>query len=493
MITLVVSVLLAFITSVSLTPVVLFFARRSGLVDAAGISHRKVHAEDIPRLGGIAIVIAFYVPLIGLMAYETFIGNMVVGNQQIVTALLGGGLVIALLGLYDDLRDASPKLKLIVQIAVALGVTALGFQIDKVDLPFIRQLQLGWLAWPVTVLWIVGITNAVNLIDGLDGLAAGIALFGLAPMTILAMTHGNMVGALICLTLSGSVLGFLVYNFHPARIFMGDTGSMFLGYILAVTTIYTSTKGETAVVMLTPILALGLPILDTLLALVRRAVLGQSLFVGDRQHIHHRLLETGLSHRTTVLVMYGFAALFASLALATRLNRDLPSGIILAMSVLAAGILLRKVGYLSMPSNLGNEVQVAAALRERNQLLKSQFPALESAIDRSRSLENAIAGASGLARLVVAQRAVLDLRPAFPHEAVRTWQWGETSDEPSRLSFPLQDENRNVLGELTLEWSSAREVGEGVIQITERGCSQLAARLADAHELTLASEISVSS
>ena len=125
-------------------------------MDAAGVSHRKVHAEDIPRLGGIAIVTGFYVPLVSLMVYETWVGNTVVQNQQLVTGLLGGGLMIALLGLYDDLKNASPKLKLLVQVGVAVAVTLLGFQIDKVDLPFISQIHLGWATIPITVLWIVG-------------------------------------------------------------------------------------------------------------------------------------------------------------------------------------------------------------------------------------------------------------------------------------------------------------------------------------------------
>lgn len=478
--TYVISLLLAFLCCSTLTPIVLMLARWGNLVDTAGMSMRKVHAQDIPRLGGVAIVIAFYAPIIALAFYETYVGEKLLENEQLVWGLLGGAACIAALGLYDDLYGASPKLKLIVQITVATAVVGMGFGIEKVDPPFLSTVNLGLLSWPISILWIVGVTNAVNLIDGLDGLAAGMALFGLAPMTIIALYSDNIVLALICCSLTGSLLGFLVFNFHPARIFMGDSGSMFLGFVLAVVAVYSSMKGRAAVALLTPILALGVPILDTLLALARRAWFGQPLFVGDRQHIHHRLLESGMSHRRTVLVMYGFAGLFASLALATTINRDFTEGIVLGMSVLIAAILLRKIGYLAIPQGMNEEVALSSALRARNKLLKEAIPKLDDRLAKTRELEEIVSHVAELLSMVGARRARLDLTRTRPEEPIRSWSWASpVGDEITEKSFtfPLIGEESNILGSLVVWWSVDRSCNEGLIQLVEGGCKQLSSRI----------------
>lgn len=475
MTTFLVSFLLAFGTALVFTPVMIGLATKLGAVDTAGISHRKVHAADIPRLGGVAIVLAFYAPLVGLTVYQTKVGDALWLDVKLAAGLLGGGLLIAGLGMVDDIKGASPKLKLAVQLGVALLMVALGLQIDRLDLPFLPQFGLGWFAIPVTVLWIVGVTNAVNLIDGLDGLAAGMALFGIVPMAVLAVAKGNLLLALVCCTLAGAVLGFLVYNFHPARIFMGDTGSMFLGFILAVVTIATAHKGRAAVAMLTPVLVLGLPILDTLLAIGRRMWFGQSVFVGDKQHIHHRLMAAGLSHRATVLVMYLFAATFAVLGLATHFNRDRETALLFLLALVVGGVLLRKIGYLAMP---GGDGQLAGAIRARNLLVRDAGKTLATRLDEAAGVERFAAALSEVAFASGAVSARLQLDR--DDEPVRTWTWHSapaTSDVGVlREPFGLVGLDGVRIGTLTVTWHDDGAFHDSVLPRVEAAARQITER-----------------
>lgn len=475
MTTYLVSLLLSFLVALALTPGMIAVAQRVGAVDAAGRSHRKIHAQDIPRLGGVAIFFAFFAPLVALTFFETKVGAAVLGDRELVAGLLLGGTAIAGLGLYDDLKGASPRLKLAVQIVVALAMWQAGVRIDRVDLPFLPMFDLGLLSLPITVLWIVGITNAVNLIDGLDGLAAGMALFGILPMVVLAVSKGNLVLALVGCCLAGAVLGFLVYNFHPAKIFMGDTGSMFLGFVLATVSIAVGHKGRVAVALVTPVLALGLPLLDTLLAIARRAWMGQSLFVGDKQHIHHRLMATGMSHRRTVLVMYGFAALFALLGIAVHFNRDQDSALLFVLTMLVAGVLLRKVGYLALP---GGELATASAIRERNRLVKDATGELERRLATGLTLETVAAGLAELAFAAGAAQARLRVRT--PGEPVRSWSWEPAAPEPAVHTerFALVDLAGRDRGLLEVTWTR-HGFHEAALPRLEAGVRRLSERLAE--------------
>src|SRR5262249_6061331 len=261
--------------------------------DRAG-SSRKVHTKPIPRVGGIAVVVGFVVPLLGLFFWENDVSALFFAHPERVLGLFAGGLAIALLGLYDDVRGADARVKFAVQ----------GFAVHVVANPFGDPVQLGLLSGPLTVLWIVGIINALNLIDGLDGLAAGVAVIIVMLTFAVALERLDVLMCLFMASLAGAVLGFLLYNWTPASLFRGDPGSMFLGFVLGVSTVATSQKSSTAVAILVPIVALGLPIADTLLALLRRAAWGRPIFAADREHIHHRLFDLGLSHRQTVLPLY---------------------------------------------------------------------------------------------------------------------------------------------------------------------------------------------
>jgi UDP-GlcNAc:undecaprenyl-phosphate/decaprenyl-phosphate GlcNAc-1-phosphate transferase len=299
-------------SSVVLTYIVRQRARHAGLFDR--VDARKMHRSEIPRVGGVAIVISVAVTM-GILALLAGPGVFTAGGSGLLV-VLGGGLAIHLLGLYDDVWQVRARWKFIIQIAIALAVYALGVRVTTLSLPFIGVVHLGAIIGLLfTVLWLVGITNAFNLIDGLDGLASGAALFALTTMFVVASANGRPSAALVILILAGATAGFLFYNFHPATIFLGDSGSLFLGFMLAGVGLLSAQKSSTVVAVAIPVVSLGLPVLDTVLAVFRRFLRRQPIFAADRGHIHHRLLGHGHSPRTVVLLLYAACAVLAMCAM----------------------------------------------------------------------------------------------------------------------------------------------------------------------------------
>lgn len=298
--------------ALGLTPLVKKFAFKVGAVDVPNA--RKVHTKIMPRLGGLGIYLSF---LIALMLLLPFVPHTFTDREMnFVWAFLVGGTMILLLGAFDDRFDLSAKLKFVIQIATAC-VVVFGFdiRIDFVNIPFHTYSSIeSWIAIPFTILWIVGVTNAINLIDGLDGLAAGVSAIAIGTIAVMAFIMGNVVVALICLLLLGSIIGFLFFNFHPAKIFMGDSGALFLGFSLAMLSLL-GFKQIAIVSFLTPLILIGVPLSDTLFAIVRRWMQKKPIFSPDKGHLHHCLRELGFSHRQTVLIIYGIAAFFGVLAI----------------------------------------------------------------------------------------------------------------------------------------------------------------------------------
>ena len=241
MISISVAFLLSLVVAAFATPWVRQRALNWGAVDDPARA-RKVHTAVIPRLGGLAIAGGFFAALLTLLAFETGVARIFSEDVNRVIGLFGGAVAMLALGVYDDLLGANAKKKLLVQIASALGLCALGFGFERISWPWGGTLEIGILGVPLTVFWVVGITNAINLIDGLDGLAAGVSLFAVITMCVVAVASGQVVGALITAALAGALVGFLFHNFHPATIFMGDTGSLFLGFVVAATGLMTSSK-----------------------------------------------------------------------------------------------------------------------------------------------------------------------------------------------------------------------------------------------------------
>lgn len=279
------------------TPLVKELALRIGAVDVP--NERKVHRGVMPRLGGLAIYLSF---VVGFLLF--------VPKTSIAWGIFLGGSIIALVGALDDRFQLSPKAKLLGQLVAALVVVAFGLRVTFINLPFDEGFSIGWLlSIPVTMVWIVAVTNAVNLIDGLDGLAAGVSAIATATLLVVSLLMGNTFVALLCAVLLGATMGFLVFNFHPAKIFMGDTGALFLGFQLAVLSIM-GFKQVTLFSYVIPLLLLGVPLSDTFFAIVRRKLNKKPISAADKSHLHHCLLHLGLSHRGAVLTIYAISALF---------------------------------------------------------------------------------------------------------------------------------------------------------------------------------------
>ena len=299
---LIIPVVVCFIASLLLTPLVKKFAIKIGAVDKP--NQRKVHKKLMPRLGGLAIFLSF---MIGCFLF-------IPSSMQPWPIIIGGCIIVAI-GILDDLFGLPAKVKFVGQIIAALVPVLYGIQIDFIATPSGEVILFGWLAIPITVLWIVGITNAINLIDGLDGLAAGVSSIALATISILSLTMGNPVTPLLGLLLLGSTLGFLVFNFYPAKIFMGDTGSLFLGYMISVLSVVGLAKSAAVFSLLIPMIILAVPIIDTTFAIVRRFVQKKPLMAPDKFHLHHCMLRLGFSHRQSVILIYLLSGLFSLAAI----------------------------------------------------------------------------------------------------------------------------------------------------------------------------------
>ncbi len=300
-----VSLVVAFVASILLTPLVKRLAFRVGAVDAP--NYRKVHARIMPRLGGLAIYAAFLIGFIFLKVMTGF-------ESPYALAILIGATIVVITGIVDDMREISAKAKLLGQIIAACIVVFVGgIQMNEINLPFAGEISFGWLSIPLTIVWIVGITNAVNLIDGLDGLAAGVSTISLGTLAIMAMIMGNGIVIAMASILAAATIGFLFYNFHPAKIFMGDTGALFLGFMISVLALL-GFKNVTVISLIIPVIMLGVPISDTFFAIVRRLRTGKKWSDPDKSHLHHCLLNLGFSHRQTVLIIYAIAIMFGGAA-----------------------------------------------------------------------------------------------------------------------------------------------------------------------------------
>ena len=297
-----VSLLVAYV----MTPPVKRFAEKVGAIDVPR-DNRRVHDHPIPRMGGLAIFIGFVLSLIFFVPMSTK-----------VLGLLVGSVTIAVMGGVDDIVSLNPWVKLAGQIVAALVAIRCGLVFDVISNPNIfaeeTYIEIGWLSIPLTMLWIVGCTNAVNLIDGLDGLAVGVSAISSMTMLIVSLFVSEPVVSIILAALTGACLGFMPYNLNPAKIFMGDVGSQLLGFVLSTASIMGLFKLHAIITFFVPLLALALPLADTIFAFFRRILHGQSPFKADKGHFHHRLLAMGLNQKQVVAVLYGISAVLGLLA-----------------------------------------------------------------------------------------------------------------------------------------------------------------------------------
>lgn len=333
------------ILSLVITPKVIQLALKWGIVDTPDA--RKVHAEPMPRMGGVAIFISFLIAFLLASPWFDY------ANAYKLGVILTGGAFIFGIGLLDDIKDLSAKFKFLAQILVALFVASQGIIIGEVNFPFLDApfvIPTG-LAWVVTVFWIVGVCNAINLMDGLDGLAAGISLIVLVTISGVAIMNKNHLVVWASIPLIGVLLGFLRFNFHPAKTFMGDCGSLYLGYMLATLSLLNSSLETSTVSLIMPVVALGLPIFDTVFSMIRRVLIGRKMFTPDKEHVHHQILKKGFTHKQTVLILYLIASAFCILSFAMIALQNKGLAALILLYPIMFYWLVRKLGYLGKIAN----------------------------------------------------------------------------------------------------------------------------------------------
>lgn len=427
--------LLAFFISVVLTGLIRPLARRWGFVDVPD-DYRKRHGQPIPRMGGPSILLAFLAPVLGLFVFRELsqVSRGLIAQQAKMVTLAAGACLVVVCGLLDDRFNLRPRTKLACQVLIGVFMYYAGFSINAVSVPLRGVMYLGIISLPVTVLWFVGCMNAVNLLDGLDGLASGVTVFVSATMFLVSAHFQNTFGMFTMACLGGAALGFLLYNFPPAKIFLGDSGSLLLGFLIAALSLVgASRKAEAAVALLIPIVALGLPFLDTLLAILRRWYKRLPFSTPDREHIHHRLVSMGYSPRKAVLTLYLICVGLAGIALVITFARNEIILMMIAALLITSFVGARIFSGLGL-TDVWNRLRRARSAEDR---LSRDFVAIETAltlIRRASSLDELWQACVNLFR-----EADLDAAELSWPGASRTWQ-GEgvlAGDEWSvRLRLP---------------------------------------------------------
>jgi UDP-GlcNAc:undecaprenyl-phosphate GlcNAc-1-phosphate transferase len=441
-------------SSLVLTPTVRRVCERFGLLDEPR-DDRRVHRKSVPRLGGVAIFLATLIALSALL----FINNSLTYSLRAVRwrfiAILVPATLVFLFGIYDDLRGSKAPLKFLVQAVAGSLLFALGGRIEILSVPFVGVIDLPLVvSFMLTVIWTVGITNAFNLIDGMDGLAAGAALFAAFVMMVVSLPLYNPFVTVISIALAGAVISFLRYNFNPASIFLGDSGALFLGFTLAALAVQGTQKASTLVAVMIPLLAFGVPVVDTGFTMMRRFLSGRPLFQGDREHIHHMLLARGWSQRRVVFVLYGACALFGLMAMLFVGETGRTTGLVLFVIGVAVILAVGRLRYheideikASVKRNLkdrrlraANNLHVRRATRAMSEantlqeLFSSVLLMLESgefvyAIARVGCDENA----SGNERALMREKPAQVLRRAELREGCIHWDWERGDIEAAEI------------------------------------------------------------
>ncbi|HEY7616620.1 MAG TPA: MraY family glycosyltransferase, partial [Terriglobales bacterium] len=340
-----------FLASVFLSFILTRYVRNTAMARgwvAIPASDRHVHSEALPRLGGVAIFLAFLLSTAIALCLNWWQPQLgIVFAPKLLASMLLPGMLVFLLGVYDDVHGTGPYVKFTVQAVAGIVLFASGLRITDLPVLFGTDFHFPWfISLPATVLWVLAITNAFNLIDGLDGLAAGSALFSTMVVFVVALLGNSPVVTLLSLALAGSILGFLRFNFNPATIFLGDCGSLFIGFMLSALALRGTQKAPTIVAVAIPVVSFGLPILETALSVARRWISGRPVFTADREHLHHKLLERGLSHRQVVILLYAVSAVFALLSLFLLWPTGSTLGLVLLVLGMGIWLGVQHLGYL---------------------------------------------------------------------------------------------------------------------------------------------------
>jgi UDP-GlcNAc:undecaprenyl-phosphate GlcNAc-1-phosphate transferase len=429
------STLLAF----AITPIVIYITHILRIYDNPDA--RKVHVSAIPRIGGVAIFLSATSLTITALFLDNSIGEAFRSARAQVITLLTAGAFIFLVGLIDDLRGIRVRYKLLAQVAAAVAMCTAGVRIDILSIANLFTIHLGWLSFVITIFWIVSITNAVNLIDGLDGLAAGISAVVCMVIAIFAFDIGQPLLVVLMLALLGSLSGFLFFNFNPARIFMGDCGSMFLGFVLASSSVMCATKSRTIIALALPTLALGLPIFDTIFSIVRRYLNRRGITSPDRGHLHHILLDMGLRHRHVVIIMYAMTALAAGFGMFMMLTRNIGTVAIFVCTLLLLALIFRLVGAVRLQDMIDGMRRKKTISQSAKQEMEN-FEKAELRFHRVKTFDEwwqAVCLANDTMGFV---RSTLPLTNRDGTTRVLVWERGgdnERADDVVKMTFPVAD------------------------------------------------------
>jgi UDP-N-acetylmuramyl pentapeptide phosphotransferase/UDP-N-acetylglucosamine-1-phosphate transferase len=431
----------AMLVAILATALVTRLARAMRILDQPG--QRKVHASAIPRVGGAAIVFSTFLMVLPILGLDNTIGVAARECQTQLIMILAGGLFMFAVGIVDDIRGLRARTKFIAQLMAAAGVCASGVRIDSFGMGGEYVLHLGWVSWPLTMLWIVGITNAMNLIDGLDGLAAGISTVTCGVIAAFAVYTGQPVMAILMLGILGSLLGFLFLNFNPARIFMGDCGSLFLGFVLASASVQCAEKSATLVGLAVPFLAMGVPIFDTLFSMLRRALERRGLFSPDRGHIHHRLLDGGLRQHQVAILVYFVTLIAAGLGLFMIFVRGEVAFAIFVLVVTLLVLVFRAAGAVRLRETLAKLDHTRAVKHEAYEQ-RIVFEQAQLGMRAATTFDQWWAATSEAARKLGFARLILRLSSRDGTDRTLVWHRSEDIDASKAVAITLPIRDRRA-------------------------------------------------
>ncbi len=420
---------LAFLFSYLSTPLLRWLLQRRGLLDSvfpAGPHQRR----PVPRLGGVVIYFSLLLALSALFIPDNVVSGEFRYNFSTLFLIWGPATLVLLLGVADDIWGVNPWVKLSVQLAAALWLVLAGVSISRLSMPWGTLVVLGSLSIPVTLVWLVGVTNAFNLIDGLDGLAAGVAFLSACAIAVTAVMVDDKITVVLTIALAGALLGFLRHNFNPATIFLGDSGSLFIGFLLASAAIVWQQKATVAIAVAAPLVAFALPVTDTAVSVLRRYLRGQPLFASDRQHIHHRLVTLGLSPRRAVLVLYAASALAALGCILIARGHNFVTAMVLLIFIGACWIGLGRLSYPEF-------IEVGRAFNRQRGVARGLLEGVAQRLRDASSLDD-------LRHRLEEGAGALELDEAVL--AFEAGDWPDSNDGLWRLSIPLNGRARLCLG-----------------------------------------------
>jgi len=466
------------ILALVITPVVIWGARRIDIMDAPG--PRSSHSKPVPHIGGISLFAATMCLVVPVLILPNAIGDAFRESMTKVIVLFSAAAFMFVVGLIDDIKGIRARIKFLAQLAAAIAVCSAGIRIERIVIADWLTLDFGWFAWPLTIAWIVGITNAVNLCDGLDGLAAGIAAVACGMIAVLAVTSGQVVMAVMMLAMLGSLTGFLFYNSNPAKIFMGDCGSMFLGFTIASSSVLCASKSSALVGLALPVLVLGIPIFDTLFSMLRRFLERRSMFASDRSHFHHRLLDLGLKQRHVVIVIYAVTLIAAGLGMFMMVARDISSLMIFFCVLLLLLLVFRVVGSVRLRETIAALQQKYAITQQVREETKS-FEDAQLHFRNARTYDQWWSAVCKTAQQM--DFAWLSLKTEDKDGTVRTEVWRTAEAQPDisnvvTMTVPLR--NNGQAG--AMEFEIAISVNGGLYESAGHRAA-LFGRLIDEHEV----------